>query len=213
MPIRLSASSKPKSSRQSPPLGCKTYHSVSFISVEGVRRSQWVTYHQTWRPDVRYLSHNLRPVDKAPSLLTTSHTHSFSFSGYLSPQPQPAISTPTPFPASTTPPNQIGSYLAARERGNEPSLAKSDVHPTHLIALSLNEESRIWGYGRVFHVPIPSETSSMHRHVGYPTDPVYTPTVWSARMKKEWDAGSWSDRLRDGGVGKLVCVPLLTFWP
>jgi hypothetical protein len=73
------------------------------------------------------------------------------------------------------------------------------VHPTHVIALAMNEECRAFGHGRVFHLPLaPSRAENVHNggSVGHPTDLVYVPTPWSDGMKKEWDGGSWEERLR-----------------
>jgi hypothetical protein len=87
-----------------------------------------------------------------------------------------------------------------------------DLHPTHLIALSLNEECRAWGHGRVFHLPLPSASSSRHsqghgNQRGHPTDLVYTPSVWSEKMKKDWDMASWEVRLRSCLAGESSRVP------
>ena len=132
---------------------------------------------------------------------------SFSLSEYLSPQSpfpyqfQQAISTPGL--VSTTQSSQRPFASHART----PSQTKEKyLHPTQLIALALNEECRIWGYGRVFYLPlpVPTETASRRgpRLGGHPTDLVYITSIWSERMNVEWDGGSWEDRLRDCAIGE-----------
>jgi hypothetical protein len=123
-----------------------------------------------------------QPSEHQRSITIDDFPSSFSFSQYIS---SPTLLTPSLLPAS-------------------------NIHPTHLVTLSLNEECRIWGYGRVIHLPLTPATASSrtysHRQRGHPTDLVYTPTIWSEGMKREWDGGSWGKRLKVCCAGKCVCV-------
>ena len=141
----------------------------------------------------------------------------FPLSQYLSPRSTcPAQQTTKKEairPDRTTGAHPMQMQPKPAHHDTDPPQLRLDLHPTHLIALSVNEECRAWGHGRVFHLPLPSATSSRHSQGsgsqrGHPTDLVYTPSVWNEKMKKEWDMTSWEDRLRSCVAGKLLPSPL-----
>jgi hypothetical protein len=141
----------------------------------------------------------------------------FSLSRYLSPQPTCSAQQATKI-AATTQSHAIAAHPTRMQpkpahHDTDPPQLQLDLHPTHLIALSLNEECRAWGHGRVFHLPLPSVASSRPSQGsgsqrGHPTDLVYTPSVWTEKMKKEWDMASWEDRLRGCVAGEFLPGPL-----
>lgn len=133
---------------------------------------------------------------------------SFSLSHFLSTRPYP-YATPPPIPVSSS--NLCQTTDSQDGQHHDPAQPRSNwsLHPIHLVALSLNEECRAWGFGQVFHLrlPLPLPLDSHGRTGGgHPTDLAYTPTIWTEAMKNQWDAQNGEI---DSGAVELVSYT----WP